>query len=163
MRTLTHILKALAVVIAVSVTFGCSGSGAQPAPPATSPPASSSTTPAGGATTGAGSVTRAAAIRMLQAYLDSWRTDGLAIANRRYLVPDEQVANGADALVLAAGRVATVRSESPTASGLVLDVDLDLTFRGGTGAWGDGINERFVTFTPREGAVPFVMSLATSP
>ncbi|MFI6815993.1 hypothetical protein ACIBG7_26545 [Nonomuraea sp. NPDC050328] len=108
-------------------------------------------------------ISRSAAVRELQAFLDSWRTDGLAIASRSYLVADQQVAGGADALVLKAARVAKVRSASPTAGDLVLDVDLDLTFQGATGAWHDGLNQRFVTFTPRSGAVPFVMSLATSP
>lgn len=30
-------------------------------------------------------------------------------------------------------------------------------------AWGNGDNERFVTFTPRSGDVPYAMSFASSP
>lgn len=30
-------------------------------------------------------------------------------------------------------------------------------------AWGNGTNERFVTFTPGSGEVPYAMSFATGP
>lgn len=151
MRTPARILRMSIVGVAVGISVGCSGSAVEPTPST----ASSSTAGQG--------ISRSAAVEELQAFLDSWRTDGIVIASRKYLVADEQVADGADALVLRAGRVAKVRSASPTADGLVLDVDLDLEFQGATGAGRNGLNQRFVTFTPRAGAVPFVMSLATSP
>lgn len=164
MREPTRILRTSIVAVAVGISVGCSGSAVKPAPSPIPSTASSSTTQTGDATPGAGrGISRSAAVGELQAFLDSWRTDGLVIASRKYLVADEQVAGGADALVLKAARIANVRSASPTAGGLVLDVDLDLAFQGATGAWRNGLNERFVTFTPRADAVPFVMSLATSP
>ncbi|MFI6515443.1 hypothetical protein ACIBF1_07780 [Spirillospora sp. NPDC050679] len=110
-------------------------------------------------------ITPSLAARQLQAFLDSWRRDGMVIASRTYLAADQQAepAEPADVLVLSKGRVAKVMSATPSADGLVLHVELDLTFRGATGAWGNGVNERFVTFTPRTGAVPVAISLATSP
>jgi hypothetical protein len=85
------------------------------------------------------------------------------VASRAYLVPDEQVATAAEAIMLITGRVVRVLGESPAPGGLVLAVELDLAFRGYAGAWHGGTNERFVTFTSRTGAVPLVLSLATSP
>ncbi|MFI6316542.1 hypothetical protein ACIBG8_03435 [Nonomuraea sp. NPDC050556] len=141
------------VMVVVGISVGCSGSAVEPSP-----------SPVPSTATGAGQgISRSEAVGELQAFLDRWRTDGLVVASREYLVADEQVVDGADALVLKAARIAKVRSASPTADGIVLDVDLDLEFQGATGAWRNGVNERFVTFTPRAGAVPFVMSLATSP
>lgn len=129
-----------------------SGSAPQPVLPQRPSPARSSLTPS-----------PSLAARQLQAFLDSWRRDGMVIASRTYLVTDQQVVDTADVLVLTKGRVAKVISATPSAGGLVLHVELDLTFRGATGAWGNGVKERFVTFTPRAGTVPLVMSLATSP
>lgn len=50
-----------------------------------------------------------------------------------------------------------------SADRFVVDVVLDLTFSGDSGAWGPGVNERFVTATSRSGTVPYVLELATSP
>lgn len=157
-------LAALAAVAAVcaAVPLTLSASGPHAPPPAVSGSAPQPA-PLQRPTPARSSITRSGAARELQAYLDSWRRDGLFSASRTYLVADEQATDKADMLVLSKGRVAKVWSATPSADGLVLHVELDLTFRGNTGAWGNGTNERFVTFTPRAGAVPFAMSLATSP
>ncbi|MBO2448052.1 hypothetical protein J4573_13190 [Actinomadura barringtoniae] len=136
----------------VSVSGPVSGSAPRPAPSQRPTPTRSSVT-----------LSASSAAKQLQAFLDSWRRNGLVVASRTYLVEDEQVTDKGDALVLAKGRVIKVTSSSRSADGLALDVEIDLTFRGATGAWGNGVNTRFVTFTPREGTVPFVMSIATGP
>jgi len=92
MRAPDRALRALLVGVAVGVTAACSGPGAEPAPSATSSLASPSlSSPA--------RPSRAAAVRELQAFLDSWRTDGVVVASRTYLAPDQQVTDSADALV----------------------------------------------------------------
>jgi hypothetical protein len=124
---------------------------------------SASSARSAGASVGQGTPSRDAATRALQEFVDSWRADGFAAASRTYLVANQQVDQGGSAPVLAAGTVAKVRNgPAGTGDALVLDVDLDLTFSGAGGAWHDGINERFVTFTPRGGAVPYVLSIAAA-
>lgn len=159
-RPLAAVAAVAAACAAVPLTLSATG---PPAPPPTVPGSAPHTTPSQRPTPARSPITPSTAARELQAFLDSWRRDGLVTASRTYLVTDEQVTDPADVLVLSKGHITKVIRATPTASGLVLHVKLNLTFRGATGAGRNGMNERFVTFTPRAGAVPFAMSLATSP
>ena len=98
----------------------------------------------------------------LVAFLDLWRTKGYGPASEAYLVPGEQVTSPDVGPVLTSGRV-TAFSPDPWTSEdqVVAAVDLDLTFSGDPGAWGTGVNSRFVTATARTGAIPYVLELAT--
>ena len=97
-------------------------------------------------------------------FLDMWKTKGAAEASKAYLAPDEQATSSDDVPVLASGRVVTLRPGQWTSAELfVVDVDLELTFTGDPVAWGNGVNERFVTATARTGTIPYVLELATSP
>lgn len=123
--------------------------------PSTSAPASPTATP---------SLSQAHAVAELQSYLNAWSTDGPASASQAYLTADQQVSNDADAPKLASGKVTKVTGAQPGPGGeLTLQVTLDMTFDGDPIAWSEGVNERFVTFTPRGGQVPYAMSFATGP
>lgn len=100
-----------------------------------------------------------AAVATIQAFLDTWRRDGIAVASRDYSVSDQQAASGPQ---LSAGKVldASVSSwDSP--DHFTLEVSLDLHFTGDPMAWNQGANDRFVTVT--RDAKGFRLSFATSP
>ena len=151
-------LATLAFSVALA---GCSGD--EPAPtPSSAGSTPSMTTPA--SPTAAPSLAQADAVAELQSYLDAWSTDGPASASQAYLTADQQVSNDADAPKLASGKVTKVAGAQPGPDGeLTLHVILDMTFDGDPIAWGNGVNERFVTFTPRDAQIPYAMSFATSP
>ena len=93
-----------------------------------------------------------------------WESKGYATASKTYLGPEGQVTSPEVAPVLASGRVVVMRpGEWTSADRFVVDVDLDLTFSSDPGAWGAGVNTRFVTAIARPGAIPYVLELATSP
>jgi len=97
-------------------------------------------------------------------FLDAWKTKGYAEASKAYLGPEEQATSPDDVLELASGRVVTLRPDQWTSPDLfVVYVDLDLTFSGDAGAWGTGVNSRFVTATARTGTIPYVLEFATGP
>lgn len=149
-----------ALALAGALT-GCSADKPGPDPTTTAPLASSS---APATTTTTPTLSQADAVAELQSYLDAWAADGPASASKTYLATDQQVNNDADAPKLATGKVVTVTGAQPTPDGgLTLHVTLDMTFDGDPIAWGNGTNERFVTFTPRSDEVPYAMSFATSP
>jgi len=158
---------AIAMVLAVAALAGCSG-GDQPIAPAPAIPGAS---PSGSPTQRAAQASPTAgrtpslpeARAEVQAYLDSWRVDGPAISSQTYLVPDQQVTNDADGPHLASGRVTGVRDAQPAPDGARFPVTLELPFDGDPIAWGQGSNDRFVTFTWRGGNIPYAMSFATGP
>ena len=95
-------------------------------------------------------------------FLDAWKTKGYADASKAYLAPDLQPTSADGVLVLASGRVATLRPDEWTSKDLfVVYVDFDLTFAGNVGAWGNGRSSRFVTATARTGPIPYVLDFAT--
>lgn len=151
-------LATLAFSVALA---GCSGD--EPAPTPSSAGSTASTT-APAPPTVAPSLSQADAVAELQSYLNAWSTDGPASASQAYLTADQQVSNDADAPKLASGKVTQVTGARPGPGGeLTLQVTLDLTFDGDPIAWTNGVNDRFVTFTPRGGQVPYAMSFATGP
>lgn len=85
--------------------------------------------------------------RELQAYLDSWRIDGPAKASQAYLTPDQHITNDAEGAHLASGNVRVVRAVETTPNGPRFKAKLELSFNGDPIAWGEGSNDRFVTFT----------------
>jgi hypothetical protein len=100
--------------------------------------------------------------RELNDFLDVWKTKGYGPASEAYLVPGEQIGPSDTAPVLTSGRVSAFREGKWTSPDLVVgQVDFDLTFSGNTGAWGTGINSRFVTATARSGTIPYVLEFAT--
>mgnify|MGYP001410892111 CR=1 FL=1 len=126
------------------------------------PPTTSSASPPTTPETPKSALTKQEAVLEVQAYLDAWRTDGLAAANERYLVPDQHAA-GETGPRLAHGSVTKVAQTEVTPDGMVMLATLTLNFDGDSGAWGNGANDRWITFTWRGGSVPYVMSFATSP
>ena len=93
-----------------------------------------------------------------------WKTKGYAEASKAYLAPDMQATSPDDVLVLASGRVVTLRPDRWTSADLfVVYVDFDLTFSGNAGMWRTGVNPRFVTATARTGTIPYVLEFATGP
>ena len=104
-----------------------------------------------------------AGVPVVQAFLDAYRRDGIVVAARKYLPPDSRPDTAAGVPRLASGTVtgAVVSSwESPDQ--FTLEVRLDLHFDGDPGAWNEGHNDRFVTFTRTDGALRIV-EIATSP
>jgi hypothetical protein len=169
--------QVMSCVLALALLAGCS----QPSPQAplvtpsatpnsatsgTDAPVTPSATPSAIAT--GTDADRTAAYSRVQSeltdFLAVWKTKGYAEASKAYLAPDMQATSSDDVLVLSSGRVVTVRPDQWTSKDLfVVYVDFDLTFSGSTGAWGTGVNSRFVTATARTGTIPYVFEFATGP
>ena len=146
--------------VAMVLVAGCSS------PTTSLPSGAPSTTPSAAISTA--DADHAAAYARVQSeltdFLAVWKSKGYAEASKAYLAPDEQATSSHDVPVLASGRVVTLRPGQWTSAELfVVDVDLELTFTGDPVAWGNGVNERFVTATARTGTIPYVLELATSP
>jgi hypothetical protein len=152
-------------LVGTSVVFGIAlaGCSAHVDGPPTAAPATTTTASATPTSTASAAPTEAEARTELQAYLDAWRTDGPASASRAYLTADQQVPDDADAPHLRSGKVTGVTDAEPTSDGQRFLATLELSFDGNPAAWGEGTNDRFVTFTPRAGAIPYEMAFATSP
>lgn len=96
----------------------------------------------------------------LQDYFNYWHQVGPLKASRLFLVPGQR-----DATVkLASGKVLSYHPYSwRSASDFTLLMSLDLHFVGWHGAWSEGKNDRFVTFTRASHGQPFLMALNTGP
>ena len=146
--------------VAMVLVAGCSS------PTTSLPSRAPSTTPSAAISTA--DADHAAAYARVQSeltdFLAVWKSKGYAEASKAYLVPGEQASPSDVVLVLASGRVAAVTPDQWTSPDLfVVYVDLDLTFSGDAGAWGTGVNSRFVTATARTGTIPYVLEFATGP
>ena len=103
-------------------------------------------------------------ILQLTSFLNDWRTEGLFKSASKYLAGDERPTPSASGLpVLVSGRVkssevVTLVSEDQFTAMVVLD----LKFSGDSGAWGQGANSRYVTFTKTSPTSPYLMYFATS-
>ncbi|HEX2895759.1 MAG TPA: DUF4232 domain-containing protein [Marmoricola sp.] len=103
-----------------------------------------------------------AGVATIQAFLDTWRRDGLTAASHAYAVPDQQTSSDIATPHLTAGSVGgAVLSSWRSADDFVLEVSLELHFEGNRYAWNEGENGRFVTLTRTDGALR--LSFATSP
>lgn len=100
----------------------------------------------------------------LQAFLDLWSSTSLSVAARRYLDPSEQASGLAGNLRLTSGRVSAIRLISWRSNdNFTVMVELDMRFSGGSAAWTNGNNTRFVTASRASAGVPFRYEFATSP
>jgi hypothetical protein len=101
-------------------------------------------------------------VRVVRAYLDTWRRSGLAAASQAFSVSEQQIEADVGTPRIRSGSVlgAEVWSWEPPDQ-FTLEVGLELHFDGDPGAWDEGDNGRFVTFTRTGGALR--LSFATSP
>ena len=100
----------------------------------------------------------------LQSFLDSWQKIGSYAAGRKYLDSSMWPIQRDGNPVLIAGSVrSTQQYQWVSADHFTVMSDLDLRFSGDAGAWGNGINTRFVTFVRSSASTPYVMTLATGP
>lgn len=100
----------------------------------------------------------------LQAFLDTWRSDGLDTAGRQYLTSSGAPSGASSTPRLVTGKVTAVRLATwRSADDFTLMVDLDLYFDGDPGAWTNGRNTRFVSATRASASAPFRLELATGP
>jgi len=96
----------------------------------------------------------------LRDYLNYWRLAGPSRASRLFLVRSQREGT----VKLASGHVLNYRSYSFTSvNDFTLMVSLDLHFEGWHGAWSDGTNDRFVTFTRAFHTQTFLMAFNTGP
>lgn len=106
-------------------------------------------------------------LAILRQFLGQWSDHGLAKAARRFLQPEFRPLPGQSGPKLLSGKVVDFRPSSWTSPDqFTLDVDMNLQFAGPPeqrGAWGQGRNERFVTFTRIPGTQRYLLALATSP
>ena len=102
---------------------------------------------------------KVAAIEM-QDYFNYWHLVGPASAAKPFLVSSQR-----DGTVkLARGKVLSYRPYSwKSANDFTLLMSLDLHFVGWHGAWNEGRNDRFVTFTRASHGQTFSMALNTGP
>lgn len=182
MRSLRHpaVLVPL-VVLALGAATAC---GAEPvvrpsplapsagtsAPPTVSPvPAVLPTTTPGSASTAASTGAErsgpyAAALARTRDWLAAWARDGAFRSGRTYLEPEYRVTSPTAGPVLIGGRVVTFRPQEWTsADRFTLLVSLDLDFATSPGAWSQGRNDRFITFTRHSPGAPYLLALATGP
>jgi len=96
----------------------------------------------------------------LRDYLNYWHLVGPSTASKLYLVKSQR-----DGTVrLASGKVLNYRFYSwKSVNAFTLMVTLDLHFEGWHGAWNDGKNDRFVTFTRASLGQIFLMAFNTGP
>lgn len=108
---------------------------------------SSSTTIAAATTTLPSRATYTEAISELRHYLVAWRREGPIKASSQYLEADQRVSRP-PIIHLLEGTVVSYRPYSWT-SGATFSalVKMNLRFRGSSGAWNNGINDRYVAFT----------------
>lgn len=145
--------------IVMSLGAGCASA---------SPPAATTGSSTTSQVVASATVDRSAAYAKVQSelndFLEMWRSQGYAAASAAYLVPGQQVRSGETAPTLVTGRVARAQpGDWIPPSQLTVDADLDLTFQGNSGAWGNGVNSRIVSATARSGAIPYVLEFATGP
>ena len=148
-----------------SATVATSAATPAPTPAASDSSATPPPPPKGGATPHPGDPAVVGdALQRLQAYLDVWRANG-SLASGAMLVPAERPKVDMPAGALSAAVAGYYRVYCFTsADDFILLVALDLHFPNGDGgAYGEGINGRFVTFSRANPSDPFLMSLATSP
>lgn len=156
-RRRCRLLPAVSGLVALTlVTAGCSSS-------STSSVASKSNDRP--ATTGTDRERRDAteqAVSDLRQFLQVWTRDGLKAAAKTYVAPDGQPPGE---LQLTSGSVESFSVEKwQSADNFTLLVSLDLHFPNGDGAaFGEGRNDRFVTFSRPAPGRHFVMSFATGP
>ena len=100
----------------------------------------------------------------LQSFLTSWQKNGLYAAGQKYVDPSQRASQTQGNPVLKSGTVTrTLPGEWVSADHFTVLVDLDLRFSGDAGAWGNGVNTRFVTFVRSSAPAPYQISFATSP
>lgn len=105
-----------------------------------------------------------AAMGRVQSYLDTWIRDGCAAAATAYRGASEQASTARDCPRLISGRARLEEVHDwRSADDFTLLLALDLHFAGDPGAWGEGANERFVTFTRTTPGQAWALSLATGP
>ena len=153
--------RAHTVVIGLSVVLAAAGCTDAPSYVPVGPSTTASVTGSSTSASSPGAVVSAGDCRQaLEGYLAMWVADGLRAANARYLAGALRTpGTSVDEIRLSSGKIRSweVRSQAP----LVAQVDLDLAFRGDPGAWGSGVNTRFVTCVREAGEVR--LELATSP
>jgi hypothetical protein len=104
--------------------------------------------------------------QQLQQYLDDWRTEGAAEAARSHLVARMQLPASDEGPRLLSGTVTDLRfrsSSSRTPIVMTFQTELDLRFAGDPGAWGQGVNTRFVAVQCPAKSKVLRFELATSP
>lgn len=134
------------------------------------PPASGTSVPGSPTATVAGDpAIYAQGIAVLQAYLDTWREQGLYAATTRYIMPtgDSPPLKQAalDSLKLLSGTIVSWRRYAWVSENqFTVTVTLDLHFPNQDGlAWGEGVNNRYATFIRPDTQAQFLIWLTTSP
>lgn len=105
------------------------------------------------------------ALATVRAYLATWKSKGLRVANDQFLPPQYGPRPGPYGPRLLSGKVTGFQPVSWTSPDeFTLVVDMDLRFPGTAQAWGQGVNTRFVTFAKAPGTpTGYRMTLATGP
>jgi hypothetical protein len=167
--------RAIALGLLSATAMGCSLTARDPSPSVTTGSSAPTIPGSNGSSslsaTASASEDRASAYAELEseitAFLEAWRDKGYATASQIYLVPNQQPQagdSGEPLPVLVAGRILTFRQlEWTSGTNIVVNVDLDLEFKGYAGAWGNGKNNRFVSATARTGAIPYILEFDSSP
>lgn len=104
------------------------------------------------------------ALAEVTAYLDMWRDKGLTAAIDEFF-PGIKTGPDTDELPLLTATIVSYKpSRWASSDNFTLRVTIDMRFPGGDGgAFGDGPNTRFITFTRSPSGHPFLMQWATSP
>lgn len=155
MKAIWKIALAISPLLLIS---GCSQGSAPRAIPSSTPTASPTA-----------SIDRSAiysqASAYLQSFLDSWQKNDLYVAAPKYLDPSMRPNQKQGNPVLIAGTVASMQPYTwVSADNFTVMANLNLRFsKEDGGAWGNGINTRFVTFVRSSASAPYQMTFATSP
>ena len=96
----------------------------------------------------------------LQEYLNYWHLVGPVTASKLFLVSSQR----GGTVKIASGKVLNYHPYSwKSANDFTLLMSINLNFNGWHGAWNEGENDRFVTFTRAGHGRPFLMALNTGP
>lgn len=154
MKAYFHLVPAVAAILLIS---GCSQSSMPKATPSSTPTKTLSSS-------SDHSAVYTEAFAYLQSFLDSWQKNGAYIANPKYRDPAMGTTPKKGNPVLISGKVTNMQQYSwLSADHFTVIADLDLRFSGNAGAWGNGINTRFVTFVRSSESAPYRMTLNSGP
>jgi hypothetical protein len=162
-------MKRVLVVLGLALFFGaaCSSNGSSPTQTVTANSSAGTATPfrthAVPTLRPADPAVYAIAIARLQLYFDTWANGDIAGA-KAMLASTNQSSYFSLSTQLLSGDVTSYKQEEHISDDhFTLIVAIKLHFSGSdTGAWKEGVNNRFVTFDRQNASSPFVMTFATS-
>jgi FlaG/FlaF family flagellin (archaellin) len=157
-------LLAVGIAVGLLTVIGAACGGSAERASTTSTAEATSHTSVSSAVSGDHGEVYRSAVSEVQQFLDDWKTTGQTAAWQRYMA-GSQPPSGAGQIELVKGSVQSYTAVGwQSANHFTLRVDMELHFASSDGgAFGEGTNTRFITFTRPNPSTVYRMSWATSP